>query len=337
MTNLLELKEKLRSFYGKYDIYIQPLLKFILAFGIFAVINKNLGFMQKISTLPVELILALICAILPINTMLVLAAAFIVVQLYALSLEVAAVALGLFAVMFLLYFRFVPGDGVYTLLTPLCCYLHIGPVIPLAAGLLGKINTVLSVVCGTVTYFFLHGVKENAALLGTSEGDAAASAAKFSAVFNQLTDNKEMYLVLIAFIIVTVLVFAIRKSPIDHAWTVAIVIGALMNFIILFAGYLMFHIKGRLTGLIIGTAVSAAAALLLEFLFFNVDYTRTERVQFEDDEYYYYVKAVPKIKVPEKEKQVKKFVAKKKLSQDTERFTKKQLSEDFGISEDLLK
>ena len=28
-----------------------------------------------------------------------------------------------------------------------------------------------------------------------------------------------------------------------------------------------------------------------------MDYTRTEKVQFEDDDYYYYVKAVPKIKV----------------------------------------
>jgi hypothetical protein len=26
----------------------------------------------------------------------------------------------------------------------------------------------------------------------------------------------------------------------------------------------------------------------------NLDYARTERVQFEDDDYYYYVKAVPK-------------------------------------------
>ena len=32
-------------------------------------------------------------------------------------------------------------------------------------------------------------------------------------------------------------------------------------------------------------------------------------MQFEDDEYYYYVKAVPKMYVAEKEKQVKTFPA----------------------------
>ncbi|MFQ9120350.1 MAG: hypothetical protein ACLR4N_07255 [Mediterraneibacter faecis] len=36
-----------------------------------------------------------------------------------------------------------------------------------------------------------------------------------------------------------------------------------------------------------------------------MDYSRTENVQFEDDEYYYYVKAVPKVGVQMPEKQVK--------------------------------
>ena len=38
-----------------------------------------------------------------------------------------------------------------------------------------------------------------------------------------------------------------------------------------------------------------------------MDYSRTERVQFEDDEYYYYVKAVPKNTVALTEKKVKKI------------------------------
>ena len=49
----------------------------------------------------------------------------------------------------------------------------------------------------------------------------------------------------------------------------------------------------------------------VQFLFFNVDYTRTEKVQFEDDEYYYYVKAVPKISVAAPDKKVKKINTKR--------------------------
>ena len=59
----------------------------------------------------------------------------------------------------------------------------------------------------------------------------------------------------------------------------------------------------------VSIAVSACLGILvglvLEFLFFSVDYSRTENIQFEDDEYYYYVKAVPKIGVSVPEKEVK--------------------------------
>ena len=140
-----------------------------------------------------------------------------------------------------------------------------------------------------------------------------------------------MYLVLLTFLLVTLIVLFIRRLSIDHAWTVAIIVGGLVNFIVLFTGYVLLGISGRITGLVAGSLISLAVALILEFLFFNLDYTRTERVQFEDDEYYYYVKAVPKIYVAEKEKRVKKFNAK-----DHERITRRQLAEDMDIEEDLL-
>ena len=39
------------------------------------------------------------------------------------------------------------------------------------------------------------------------------------------------------------------------------------------------------------------------------DYTRTEHVQFEDDEYYYYVTAVPKMHISEQEKEIKRITS----------------------------
>ena len=38
-----------------------------------------------------------------------------------------------------------------------------------------------------------------------------------------------------------------------------------------------------------------------------MDYSRVEKVQFEDDEYYYYVKAVPKLSVTAPEITIKRF------------------------------
>lgn len=40
---------------------------------------------------------------------------------------------------------------------------------------------------------------------------------------------------------------------------------------------------------------------------FAVDYSRTEYIQFQDDDYYYYVKAVPKITVSAPDVKVQKI------------------------------
>ena len=61
------------------------------------------------------------------------------------------------------------------------------------------------------------------------------------------------------------------------------------------------------------------AALLLEFCVFAVDYSRTEYAQFEDDEYYYYVKAIPKNVIAEPKKTVKKIVSQKKQTKTIKR------------------
>ena len=50
---------------------------------------------------------------------------------------------------------------------------------------------------------------------------------------------------------------------------------------------------------LLSTFIGLIAALGAEFLAVGLDYPRTEKVQFEDDDYYYFVKAVPKLKLPE--------------------------------------
>ncbi len=308
MTSLLEIKEKIKSIYSKYDIFLNPLFKFILALCVFSIINGNIGYMERANTLTVTLAVSLVCAILPANVMVLLAAAAVLLHLYALSLEVMAVAFVLFLLMGLMYFRFSPKNGIYTLLMPVCLHFNLGPVMPIAVSLMGNVPSAISFICGVVAWYFLDGVKQNAlALSGRGGSDGAVT--KITAALNQLIGNKEMYLVILTFLVVFAVVLLIRSLSIDYAWTAAIIIGGLVNFIVLFAGYVMLGISEKVVGLVIGSLMSLAVAFVLEFFFFHLDYTRTERVQFEDDEYYYYVKAVPKMYVAEKEKQVKTFPA----------------------------
>jgi hypothetical protein len=114
-----------------------------------------------------------------------------------------------------------------------------------------------------------------------------------------------MFVTIVAFVATRFVVYFIRRLSVDYAWMIAIVTGALLDILILLFGDLMYNIELSIVGLIVGSIVAVLLAKLIEFFAFNVDYSRTELVQFEDDEYYYYVKAVPKNAVATPQKRVK--------------------------------
>lgn len=310
MTSLLVAKQYLKKFYGRYEVYLVPLWKFLLAFTSLMLINGRLGFMEKIDRMTIVLIAALMCSFMPINFIIIVAAAFVLLHVYALSLECAVVVLAAFLLMFLLYFRFSPKDTAVVLLTPICFWMHIPYVIPIAMGLLGSPASAVSVACGTVVYYLIAYVNESTTTLISMEAEEIT--AKFRFIIDGMLDNRTMVVTAAAFAITLVLVYLIRRLSVDHSWTIAIVAGSLVNIMLLLVGDLMFDTNVAIGGVILSTAAAALIAAVIQFFAFNVDYGRTEKVQFEDDEYYYYVKAVPKVTVSTPERKVKKINQQKK-------------------------
>ena len=81
--------------------------------------------------------------------------------------------------------------------------------------------------------------------------------------------------------------------------------------------------------MLVGTELGGAVGYLCQILFFSVDYSRTEYVQYEDDEYYYYVKAVPKINIVNAEVKVKQINARKtKKAQDIREMNSSEQDDD---------
>ncbi|MDE5865655.1 MAG: hypothetical protein K2H31_03520, partial [Lachnospiraceae bacterium] len=147
MTTLLVVKQYMKLFYSKYEVYITPILKFLLAFISLILINANLGYRAGINKISIVLIAALMCSFMPMNFIVIMAALFVLLHLYAFSLECAVVIGVVFLLMFLLYFRFSPKDTVAVVLTPVCFLLKIPYVIPLSMGLVGTPASAVSVAC----------------------------------------------------------------------------------------------------------------------------------------------------------------------------------------------
>ena len=311
MTTLLVAKQYLKLFYSKYEIYITPLMKFLLAFIALLLINANLGYMAVIDKLPLVLIAALMCSFMPTNFIVIISALFTLLHMYAFSLEGAAVVGGAFLLMFLLYFRFSPKDTAVVVLTPICFLLKIPYVIPISMGLIGTPSSAISVACGIISYYVINYVGENAKVLSGVADEETVT--KFKIFIDGILGNKEMVVTIVAFAVTLILVYMIRRMSVDYAWTIAMVAGAMTNIMVILIGDLMFDTNVSVTNAILGTLVSFLLTLVLQFFVFNVDYMRAEKVQFEDDEYYYYVKAVPKVTVTRPEKQVKQIAGQTKI------------------------
>ena len=310
MTTLLVAKQILMAIYSKYEVYITPLLKFLLALVTLLVINSRLGYMESIDKLTVVLIVSLMCSFMPMNFIVVAAAVFTMLHLYSFNLE-TAVVLGIGSLlMFLLYLRFSPKDTVVIVLLPICFLMKIPYVIPISMGLIGTPASAVSVACGVMVYYMLHYVVQNTTVIASMADEETA--AKFKFIIDGLLSNREMVITIAAFGITVILVYIIRRLSMDYAWTIAMTAGAVVNIMVLLVGDLMFDTNVPIGGVIIGSIFSVLIAMVVQFFAFNVDYSRTEKVQFEDDEYYYYVKAIPKITVATPSRTVKKINASRK-------------------------
>lgn len=305
MTGLLVFKEYIKRFYSKNEVFIMPLIKLVLACFSLQIINSRLGYMERIDNFAVVMIVALMCSFMPAVFILLFAALFILLHFYALALEVAVVALALFVIMFLMYFRFASKDALFVILTPLCFFLKIPYVMPIAAGLVCTPAAAVSVGCGVIIYYLVSYVSINASMLNAM--DAGEATARFRMVIDSILGNKEMLVTVAAFAVTVFVVYVVRRMSIDYSWTIAIVAGAITSLVILLIGDLLYDTNISVIGVMFSSVVSVLIAKILQFFVLNLDYTRTEKVQFEDDEYYYYVKAVPKITVSTPTKTVKRI------------------------------
>lgn len=301
MNELIVWREKLQKIYADKSLLIEKGIQFLMGLITFYTINQNIGLMKAVTSPVVVLALAVICTFLP-PVFTVLAAAFLVLaHMFALSLGVTAVSALIFVLMFIFYCRFTPKRAMVLLLTPLAFFLHVPYVVPIVCGLTLSPAAAIPVVFGTIIYQMLLCVKNSAAAITSVDGIVGQITFFVKAVLQ----NKEMWITAIAFVICVLAVYTIKRISIDHAWTIAVASGAVINIVVIVIGDIAFDVHTSYGMLILGNLIAVAVGLVLEFFLFSVDYSRTEHLQYEDDEYYYYVKAVPKISVAAPEKTVK--------------------------------
>ena len=128
----------------------------------------------------------------------------------------------------------------------------------------------------------------------------------------------------------------LTKNPV-----LGVLAGALVQLVALVVAYLVLGLPEKIIWLVLSTVAAIFAGVVIQFIFMNLDYARTENVQFEDDEYYYYVKAVPKKMIAKEEKVVKHFgntgsLGKKIPRHNQENISKEAIAKDLEIDENIF-
>lgn len=301
MRTLLALRDSLSRFYGKYDTYIRWVAKCVLAVCAFGGINTGLGQMSRLNNPLLVLGLAVICAFFPTNSIVLVGTGVILGHFYALSAEAALVGGGMLVVGLMLYFGIATRSSVPLIVTMFALALHVPSASAVALGLLGGPLTAVSSIFGTFGYYLIK-------VIGTYGGDLQSLAAtpaealveKSTVLIDAVIQDREMFLVMLVLAGTLAVVWVIRRMPIKYAWMAASAVGCLLYLSLFIMGASAAGIAINPFSLATDVFSAITVAWLSQTMLFSLDYKRVENVRFEDDEYFYYVKAVPKKKARKK-------------------------------------
>lgn len=303
MTQFLLLKEHIRNIYQKYSSLFHLLLRFIMGFLTFVSINRVVGYQPLLNHVYVEILLGLVAMIMPVEIMVFLAAGFVVVHVFYVSRVLALSVAVIFLILYLLYVQFVPKHGYIILAVPIAFALGIPYGIPVLLGLMFSTVSIIPMSIGVGIYYLLRALTSVVA----SASDDTINL--FQVLMNQMMENQEMYVTLCIFAVVLVVVYGIRNLRQDYSFEIAVFVGMILNTILLLIENYLLAINLNILYFILGTLLSWVLVWLIQMFRITLNYASVENLQFEDEEYYYYVRAVPKMSVATPNKRVKRFNA----------------------------
>ena len=294
MDNMRQYREAIQKIYGKNDYWIVPIFRSLFSMFLLFSLNRYLGMTGKTGNPLVILVLGLLSFFLPFSFVPCLAGLYLLYYFYTKSLLLLGIG-GLFFVLIFIIQSSVRGKyAVLLVAMPLCFFLGIPYFLPLLIGLTMGLPAVLSLGLGVMVYYFLKFIREYKEQL-TLGGDLLEQFEGFSQKISPFVKNKELMLVLLIFCLAALAMYIIRNFSFNYSWELALVAGLILE-VLLFVMYTALALKLNLGLALVSYLFSAVLAFCVLFFFRDADYRGTEFVQFEDDGYYYYVKAIPKKK-----------------------------------------
>lgn len=289
---ILRIRRKIQKFCQKHSRGLGVLYKLIANLLLFVAINHLYG---KTEGLPIILAggLAVICTGIPSKYTYLASIILTTFHLSQTSWDLVVFYLAAVLLSYLMVFRMKPEAAVITAFTPLFFHLKIPFLLPLLVGMFSNMFGIGAMVFGVLFYYFGVYVKDVVLLLSSATGGENIIAVKN--VMDAFSSDSKCLLLLGAFVVAATLTYIFYHQSFDYAWYLAVLAGGLSGFLVYLGGGILFDIQSKNLGYVISILCSMLIAAVIQFFRCIIDYGSVEYIEFEDDEYYYYVKAVPKV------------------------------------------
>jgi len=328
MFHILELREKIKKIYQDNGSYCIAIFKFIMSFIVFFVIGNRLNYYTVVSNILVTLVLSLVGAFVPLSVLVLMAALVSVIQVFYFSSFVAIVVMVILVILYCFLMRFAPKLSWATLAMVILYSLQMPVLVPIVLGLFYGLVSVVPITCGTIVYFVFNSVTilhqdmaRTKKTVGTKEVEAGIE--MYTKFIDILKNNSAIVFSVIVFCAIAIIVYFIRTKLVSHSYEMAMLTGVIVYMVAFIIGSLILGSEKtgvRVVFILIGGVVSFFIACVVQLFRFVLDYSTIESVQFEDDDYVYYVRAVPKLNVEEEANYVKKIsIQKPKKHKDIEK------------------
>lgn len=305
---LLVKRQSLISIIKKYEVVVLPILRFIIAFSALNMLKETTGYDGAFGKVIVMSAIALVGAFASMHCIEVCSIFLVALFLLPIHPIMAIILFVILAIIYILYGRLFPEESILIIITLMAFSVHFELLVPIIAGLLCGYASVIAIILGIMLWFIVPELKTVLPSISLDSNESLIAIEDILSIdLTSLIANQVMTVMIIVCFIVFSTVFIIRKLPIDYGPYIAITIGAVINIVGFgLAHVFLLNLEINLVTIVIQTILFSIIAVIVQFLSRVLDYQRVETVNFEDEDNFYYVRIVPKIRVNFKEKKIKK-------------------------------
>ena len=300
MNSTVKIRDAIRNYCFSNSRWLKIVGKGLLSLCSFLIINHFFGYISFLRNPIFAIIIAIACAFIPLSAGGLLVMIYIFVQLTGLSGQVAFIALALMVISYGLSF-FYGAKHMYNIsYLPVALQVQMPYPIPVCSALLGEMNEVAAVISGGILSFYLKTIRENASVFIDEGSDVTV----IDVISQKMLANPMLYIFIASLVAMFVVIMLLKNTQMKRSYLVATVSGIFVEMAFMLTGYVITGNLGKVPMLILANVVAFIVGFAITYIFRDLDYERVERVQFEDDDYVYYVTAIPKIELSKEEKRV---------------------------------